>query len=267
MLYHKEPVKSSDFVTKDVWQQTPDYNPNMLLVHARGASKGLGDPRINYNNHPFTSLDKTIGLIHNGRIDDCEYYHLKQKYDLKTQCDSELLLRIFESGDLQNKINLNRDFGDFDYSHRLAGIRDIFSFINEGHMAVAIGERISNGSRMLWLFRNKYRPLWMVDMRQLLGQIFFVSEFDIWEDAIYETESYNELSCSQKVIELPKEEVWLFQIDIENPCPNFQKYEVCKNNKFYSWKFDGKKNVNIKNEVDFSIITELNDNDELKITM
>lgn len=262
VLYHKEPCKSSDFVKKNVWKLVCKHNPNLLLVHARGASKGVGEPRDNHNNHPFTSLDKSIGLIHNGRVDDAEYHSLKKKYGLQTECDSEILLRIFESGD-NYSIKELKEFSDADHPQRLAGIRDIFSLINEGHMAVAVGERGDNGSRMLWLFRNRHRPLWIVDMREQLGQVFFVSEPAIWEEAIYDCSAIKSLSRTQKLIELPIEEIWQFKITAQEVCPkNVQRYEVCKESST-PWQFDGKKFDPVHRNGSFEVITNLDDKDRI----
>jgi hypothetical protein len=258
VLYHKEPGKSSLFVKKDIWKEVFKHNPNLLLVHARGASKGSGDPQDNQNNHPFTNLDKSLALVHNGKVDECEYHNLKQKYNLLTQCDSEILLRIFEAG------QHNNEFGDADSPARLAGIRDIFSLINEGHMAVAAGERASNGDRLLWLFRNEHRPLWIVDMRDALGQIFFVSEPSIWEDAVYECSGVKNIARSQKLIELPTEEVWFFKITTTETCAKkVQRYEVCKELETIPWQFDGNKIIPQKTEASFEVITKLDENDRL----
>lgn len=263
VLYHKEPGKSSDFVKKEVWKLVSKHNPNFLLVHARGASKAFGEPSVNHNNHPFTSLDKSIGLIHNGRIDDIEYHSLKQKYGLQTQCDSEIILRIFESGVSYSSKELKDSFGDFELPQRLAGVRDIFSLINEGHMAVAVGERGDDGSRMLWLFRNRHRPLWIVDMREPLGQVFFVSEPSIWEDAINECSGIRILARTQKLIELPTEEIWYFKITPDVPCPiSVQRFEVCKEGST-PWQFDGKKYDPVQRDASFEVITNLDEKDRI----
>jgi len=263
VLYHKEPGKSSHFIKKDVWKLVSKHNPNLLLIHARGASKGVGEPSANQNNHPFTSQEKSIGLIHNGRVDDCEYHSLKQKYGLQTQCDSEILLRIFESGESYSAKELKKDFGDAELPQRLAGIRDIFSLINEGHMAVAVGERRENGSRMLWLFRNRHRPLWIVDMREPLGQVFFVSEPTIWEDAVHECSGIKSLARTQKLIELPTEEIWEFKITLEETTPkNVQRFEVCKEGST-PWQFDGKKHDPIQRNASFEVITSLDEKDRI----
>lgn len=264
VLYHKEPCKASNFVKKDMWKQVCGHNPNLLLVHTRGASKGVGEPSVNYNNHPHTSLDKSIGLIHNGRVDDVEYNTLKQKYSIVSQCDSEILLRIFESGETYSPQELQKSFGSADKPERLAGIRDVFSLINEGHMAVAVGERGEDGSRMMWLFRNRYRPLWVIDMREPLGQVFFVSEPSIWEEAVDSCSGIKSLTRTQKLIELPTEEIWYFKINTEQICPkNVQRYEVCREETLSPWEYDGKKIDLQKRSVQFEVVTRLDSKDQI----
>lgn len=263
ILYHKEPGKSSNFVKKDVWKLVCKHDPNILLLHARGASKGVGEPSANHNNHPFTSTDRSIALIHNGRVGDHEYNSLKQKYSLKTQCDSEILLRIFESGESYSDNELKEFFGDFQCP-RLAGIKDIFSLINQGHMAVAIGERDQDNNCILWLFRNQHRPLWIVDVREFLGQIFFVSDPDIWEESICELNNIKNLIRTQKLIELPIEEIWQFKISSEENYPKkVQRFKVHKKD-LTPWSFDGKKHDLIHRKTDlFEVITQLDKNEQV----
>jgi hypothetical protein len=230
------------------------------LVHARGASKGVGEPAINSNNHPFTSSDKSLGLIHNGRVDDSEYNALKQKFEVKSNCDSEILLRIIE-----NSENFDLDLSNEFYPHRLSGIKDVFSLINEGHMAVALGERGNDGDRMLWLFRNQYRPIWLVDMRELLGQIFFFSEPNIWEEAVNECGNFKSSIKSQKLIEIPHGQIWFFRTtDNEQNPISVSKFEAVKENT-QPWQFDGGRFELKTNEPRFNVITELNELEELKI--
>ena len=239
VIYNKEPIRSSLFVQKEVWTQINQYNIDLLLTHARGASKGVGEPQINSNNHPFVNSDKSIALIHNGRIDDVEYKALQQKYTLKTTCDSEILLRIFETFDQDD----------------LLGIKEIFSLINEGHMAVAVGKRGLDGSRTLWLFRNQYRPIWIVDLRDILGQIFFISEPSIWAEVIANCLEIREQIINQSLIEFPSEEIWHFKLDAEELTPkNPTRYKVSKD-QLIPWSFDGIKSNIIEKNPSFNIVT------------
>lgn len=247
VLYHKEPVRSSQFVKSEVWRNLENFCLNMLLVHARGASKGVGEPSINKNNHPFTSSDKSLALIHNGRVDECEYRPLRQKYETKSECDSEILLRIIEG----------------EGKDRLQGIKQVWSLINEGHMAVAVGQRGQNGERHLWLFRNQFRPIWLADMREKLGQIFFFSEPSIWEDAVSELGGIRSYTKSQKLIELPHHQIWSFKLDgPEVDSANILRLEVRKS-ETKPWEFDGVRCGLVVEEPDFTVVTNLNEQDQI----
>lgn len=247
VIYHKEPIRSSQFIKNEVWKTVEFFKLNLLLVHARGASKGVGEPAINKNNHPFTSSDKTLALIHNGRVDDCEYRPLKQKYETKSDCDSEILLRIIE-GEGEN---------------RLHGIKQVWSLINEGHMAVGVGERLPNGQRNLWLFRNQHRPIWLADVREKLGQIFFFSEPSIWEEAVTECSVLRNFTSGQKIIEIPHHQIWSFKLQgsqVQN-C-DIERYEVHKK-ETKIWEYDGLYHKLNKDEPYFTVVSDLNENDQI----
>ena len=228
------------------------------MCHSRGASKGVGEPSNNINNHPFISDDKSLALIHNGRVDDCEYQVLKQKYSVKSNCDSEILLRIVENP------QSSEEFDDEYPSEIISGIKDVYSFINEGHMAVAVGKRGIRGERWLLLFRNAHRPLWVVDTRESLGQIFFISEPTIWEESIRESGAIKGFSKSHKLIEVPENQIWCFRVDEESPnAKNFLKFDVQKG-QTSPWENDGKKFEIKKGDSICNFISELDDNEQIK---
>jgi hypothetical protein len=230
----------------------------MLLCHARGASKGVGEPSQNINNHPFISNDKTLCLIHNGRVDECEYQPLKNKYSVKSNCDSEILLRIIE-----NPQSID-EYDEFYPSDILSGIKDVYSLINEGHMAVAVGKRGPTGQRWLWLFRNSHRPLWVIDTRESLGQIFFISEPNIWEESIRESGSIKGFTKSHKLIEIPENQIWCFRIDEESPnAKSFLKFDVQKSDS-KPWQNEGEKCEIGKGDTLCNFVTELDENDRIK---
>lgn len=256
VYYHKEPIKSSHFIKNDMWRQAGRANINLMLTHARGASKGFGEPYRNINNHPFVSSGKSLALVHNGRIEDHEYNALKEKYEVCSGCDSEILLRILESREESEDFS---ELGDLENLHRMAGIKDIYSLINDGHMAVAVGERLEDGARLLWLFRNKHRPLWISDMRESLGQIFFVSEPSIWEDSVLEMKSHRFFK-KQKLIEIPEEEVWYIKLDQKTLSTS--RLEVCKDDST-PWEFDGVKKLIASKSCTHKVVTKLGPNDEV----
>jgi len=250
VLYHKEPVRSSKFIKNEIWKQVFNLNPNLMLAHARRVTKGMGQPSFNENNHPFTSTDRSKGLIHNGKINESEYLTLKEQYQLNSDCDSELLLRIFEAGEA------SCDSSESEV-RSLFGINRIHSVVNEAQMAVAIGER-HDEDRNLWLFRNEHRPLWIADVRESLGQIFFVSEPSVWEKALYECN----IRCSlvfKSLIEVSTNEIWLFKITKANHIPeDVKKYKIHKENLEKDKYFEI-----IKKHSLFEVVTELNDKEQV----
>lgn len=192
--FFKQPIKSSDFIKKQEWFNLASENPKVLICHAREASKGVGPPDNNENNHPFVSNDSLIAAVHNGRIPDEIYFDLKSKYHPKSECDSELFLKIFESetsNNIDDRINL---------------IKEMWHELSEAQMAVVIAEQTLDSCR-LWVFRNEYRSLFMFDATNLLGQIFFVSTQEIWEEASEFLFPYSQTK------EMQTETIYLFQLD------------------------------------------------------
>jgi hypothetical protein len=238
ILYHKEPCESGKLVQKPIWNKIIQLNPDILLLHARDATPGVGVASDNKNNHPFVNSDYSVALIHNGRIPEFEYSLLTKKYKVISTCDSEILLRIFESGKNYNESEIDTELlkDGNNLASRLMGIRDIWSSISVGSrrsMAVAIGERLSEGHRRLWLFRNCLRTLWLIDLREALGQYFFVSTDDIWQEAIQSLPNVQEyLKKSKKMmIEMPANEVWALEINPQEPIvtdDNFHRYSIEK---------------------------------------
>lgn len=262
IVYHKEPIKSSEFIKKNVWRDLINHDLNLLLVHARGASSGVGPPSDNKNNHPFASTCRSIGLVHNGRIPDFEYQALLKKYEVNSKCDSEILLRIFEAGKTYTETDCLAEEYD-QLGSQLMGLRDIWSYVDKGHMAVAIGERVDDDARRLFLFRNRHRSLWLADTRKELGQVYFCSTPDIWNNA-FRTSGLSKIFKNRiKMIELPTEELWLLQINQNQPeVGNVKKYDICSNGRLV-WKHEGDKIKIIQNPPATEIITKLGEKEEI----
>lgn len=253
ILYHKEPTKSSVFVNKSIWKEIKNINPNILLCHAREASTGSGLPCDNKNNHPFVNEDLSIALIHNGRVPSNAYKILKNKYQVHTICDSEILLRIFQGGLIckENEFSNEKE----EIRSRLLGIRDIWSKAYDSHMSVAIGE-IANKERRLWLFRNEHRPSYFIDLREQLGQVFFASTPEIWQNSI------NSLSLGFHLAEeIPPEEVILFETNGDSI--DISRFEV-KIEGIQKWSNDGFIEFNKPNFN--NIYTNLNENEECELS-
>ena len=225
IIYHKEPGRSSNFIKLDIWKRVEKLKPNLLLLHARATSPGVGHASDNKNNHPFVSSDRSIAMIHNGRVSEAEF--LKQKYQIRSDTDSEVLLRMYEHG-VEHEDEIDVD-AEPDVSARLKGLRDIWSLVHEGAMAVAFGEIIDADTRHLYLFRNQHRPLWLADVRDTLGQIFFFSSPDIWYRAVASSDTLKSACESMNsLIEMPVGQVWFFKIDKENPCVGYDENSYAK---------------------------------------
>jgi len=265
IVYHKEPIKASDFIKKTVWTDLSEYNLNLMVVHARGASTGVGIPSDNINNHPFVSFDKTIGLVHNGRIPDTEYDVLTKRYEVVSKCDSEILLRIFEGSHVYTAEEM-AEYKELDpvLAERLIGLRDIWSFIDKGHMAVAIGERPNQFDRRLFLFRNKHRSLWLADLRKELGQVFFCSTPDIWSNAFKSSGTNRIIKNRVKLCELPTEELWTMSIDENTPVvEKINKYDIHSNGRTLWKPPEGDVIKIVQTSPKIPIITKLNDLEEV----
>ncbi len=226
VFFSKEPKKSTSFVREnDIWKSWKGENIDLMISHCRRRTNLNGTEANNINNHPFISKACDIALIHNGNIPEIEM--LKGQYDVKSDCDSEILLRLFQSGFHYDDPYIKSTLGDLrldgarklkemseeepipDWCPRWMGIRDLFARVNHGAMAVAVAEIWNNNTRALWLFRNKERPLHIVDAREELGQIFFVSTPELWREGLSHSSAKDIIKTEKDVIILPELGVWL----------------------------------------------------------
>ncbi len=245
VIYDKEPLKASEYVKqRDIWNQVfrQACDVDLIINHCRQTSVGGGPEKINKNNHPHLSDDRRVAMVHNGKIP--EFSALKGKYDVGSECDSEILLRMFESARIiakDKETELKEEFPTLTpfLAIRLLGLKEIFSRVNYGAMAVAIAERGDDGSRYLWLFRDDERPLHVVDMRPTLGQIFYCSTAEIWRNAIEATPSVKQyVPQDQVIIEFPSFQIWLLGMDPSKEGEdgwNIRKFKITKT-KYIDWK-------------------------------
>jgi hypothetical protein len=200
-------------------------------------------------------------MVHNGTIEEADY--LKNKYETVSETDSECLLRIFEHG-------IEKDFTidsvPEDIAKKIGGIKDIWSYISSGAMAVALGERVDDYNKNLFLFRNEKRPLWLADLRDMLGQIFFFSSPDIWYSAIGNNQNLKKQCWStSKLIEIPSHEIWCLNIDYNSP--------TAVEDRIYRFKVEAKPTgiefskgdfKSIKpSQIKLSVITDLDENEKI----
>lgn len=297
IIFDKEPVKSSEYIKKEVWTKVFEKNSDvdLFIGHCRQTSVGGGPERVNKNNHPHWSHDRRVAITHNGKIP--EFTALKSRYDIESECDSEILLRMFESAQIiakDKEEELKKEFPTLTpfLAERLTGLKEIFSRVNYGAMAVAIAERGDDNQRYLWLFRDDDRPLHVVDMRETLGQIFYCSTAEIWRNALDATpilkkennkEGVDYIPSDQVIIEFPSYQIWLLNLDpskeavandegvIQDNSWNIRKFKITKT-KYIDWKEseedDDKLSFKLSKEMKRplleKIITRLGDNDIVK---
>lgn len=241
ILADKEPAQSSNYFTGEVWQKlVPRFDMDLFIGHCRQSSAGVGSEKINKNNHPHFSSDFCTALVHNGRI--AEFSALKKLYDLRSDCDSEILLTIFEASEeliATRENDLRRDFPEFDLkiAAHFYGLKDIFSRTNMSQMAVACADRLPDGTRYLYLFRDDGRPLHIVDMKEKLGQVFFFSTPEIWKNAVEACKTIKDyLPTPHKIYELKPLQICFLYTDVDGNVST-KAYKITKS-KPYDLKLD-----------------------------
>lgn len=226
IIYHKEPVKSTDFVKGRWWKRLEGFNPVILLGHCREPSKEWkghdpAPPKDNRNNHPHVSDDCLTAVVHNGKVDDYQTL-VKGKYQGMTQgrCDSELVLKMFQIG---RSYHGDEEFlakrvpgfeKEREVASRLLGVTEIFNKLNYGAMAIAVGERMEEGRRVLWLMRDEKRTLVCVDLQETLGIIVFASTKEIFKEAVESAPEVKQyVPLNRKVVEFPSFYAYRFELD------------------------------------------------------
>lgn len=256
IYYHKDATTSSKFIKEEYWKSLEKEKIDLMICHARGTSPGIGGASNNKNNHPFISSDSSLALIHNGRIH--EYDNLKEKYETHTDCDSEILLRILQAPD-EESLNINKEIPK-NHESIIKGFRDIWSQIDYGHFAISVARRHDDGTRTLYFCRNQHRPIWIADLRNSLGQLFFCSTDDMFRECLSYFNYFSDISVP--LIELPVQEIW--SITTNN------KGEILDENIFRAkvisketskWEYKGVKKPIVKEESKIKRITQLDDKD------
>jgi glucosamine 6-phosphate synthetase-like amidotransferase/phosphosugar isomerase protein len=219
--YFKKPIQANEFVNLPEYKNLWENNLNLGLFHCRAASSGVGLPAYNQNNHPFVSKDLKKAVIHNGVIPRDEYDFFKQYYEVETECDSEIFLRILEQ---------KNDFTN--------NARNFFNFSKNAHYAVVFGEA-EDTNRTLHLFRNEHRPLVIVDLIDELNQIFFCSTMPIFFEAL---ELLNRKIKKYKLYELPADNYMVINYNDK------QKFDV------EEFKIKSKEDFTVKNNLTFHSI-------------
>lgn len=144
----KEAIRASQFVDENrEWRSLKHRRCSMVLGHVRWATNG--DPADPQNNHPHISGH--LSLVHNGILpshrDLADNYCLR----LKSNCDSEVLLRIIERS---KSIQLGMSI-----------------CLREGPGSIVVYD---SREHCLWLGRDESRPLWICKIKND-HRLFFAS--------------------------------------------------------------------------------------------
>jgi glucosamine 6-phosphate synthetase-like amidotransferase/phosphosugar isomerase protein len=138
----KAPLAASDFVTRSAgWSRLRAARANVVLGHCRLSTSG--SPSVNLNNHPHVTDDGRYHLVHNGIVPKHDVIADRHCLRLRSNCDSEVLLRLFETA-----------------PRPVDGLADCLRACDlvGGSMAVAV---LDSKTRTVWLCRDSDRPLWL----------------------------------------------------------------------------------------------------------
>lgn len=210
----KIPVSSDEYIRFYPWKRTAQ-NTRTIIGHCRW--KTHGNPSNNSNNHPFVNKSGNLALVHNGKIE--AYEKLKKNYPLTSECDSEIILSIISR---ENNI--------------LQGIHKVYNLLGpKGDFACEVIYRNpKNGKSKFFFFRETGRPGYFIDCTKKLGQYFFCSTEQIWNDAV-KTSNLEEILDECTPEEIPPYEIW----EIDTASLNIKKTRIKGIIKEESQKYQG----------------------------
>lgn len=156
VLMEKAPVPAEQFIKDHQdFRSLRHHRARLIVGHCRWAT--AGEPVVNRNNHPH--VGSGFYLCHNGIIS--AYHEIAQRHSLtlKTDCDSEVLLRLLEVAE-----------------DPVTGLLTCMEECEraDGTMAVAV---LDEEHKCIWLARDDQRPLWFA--RLMDGRAFFASTHKI----------------------------------------------------------------------------------------
>ncbi|MGE5607931.1 MAG: class II glutamine amidotransferase [Bacillota bacterium] len=141
----KAPITASRFVEDNsVFRRLRHQRCSVFVGHVRAATHGAADTGDNRNNHSFVGEDG-LYLVHNGVVLNHREVADAHALHLESECDSEVLLRLIETEE-----------------HRALGL-DLCLREVQGSMAIAV---FDSAAGLVWLARNKGRPLWLARLER-----------------------------------------------------------------------------------------------------
>lgn len=158
----KRPLAARRFVRRSGrWRALRHRRSTTVIGHVRWATHG--PPEVNTNNHPHRGR-RGLYLVHNGVLTDHEGVCERKGLTLKSECDSETILRVVESE--------RTPVEGLDVA-----LQDI-----RGSMALAVYDSHED---VTYLARNEGRPLWLAKLRGD-RRWFYASTRDILLEAFTE---------------------------------------------------------------------------------
>lgn len=164
-VYEKRPVAAQDLIQRSVRWKSLRYNPGSLyLCHTRAATDG--DPNENVNNHPHIG-DHSV-MVHNGCVWAWQSIVREEDLTLKSNCDSEILLRLAET---------KEDI--------VEGLRHLYQTTHEsnGTASIAIAFVDRREPNKILLSRNTGNPCYIYRSERF-NCTFFCSTEQIFENAL-----------------------------------------------------------------------------------
>jgi predicted glutamine amidotransferase len=154
LITEKRAIDSLKFVERSAkFKALRKDMPNILIGHTRASTSGT--PKRGRNNHPFNS--SKYSMVHNGGITSWRSVATDNKLDLRSETDSEIILRLAEQKD---------NFYD-GISHTMDKVGTT--------SRVAVAFLRHEGEPRLFLFRNMLNPISIMTYPRL-QTIFFSSE-------------------------------------------------------------------------------------------
>lgn len=164
-VYEKRPIPAENLIQRSPRWKSLRYHPGTLyLLHTRAATEG--DPNENVNNHPHIGQHSV--MVHNGCIFNYEAIMKAEGLELRSDCDSEVLLRLTETQDCIEE-----------------GLCHMFRTVHDhtltASMAIAVVDR--RQPNKILCTRNSSNPLYLYRCEKF-NCTFFVSTEQIFEYAL-----------------------------------------------------------------------------------
>jgi predicted glutamine amidotransferase len=171
MVTDKKPLPPTNFIlSSKAYQGLRKNIPTIFIGHTRHSTSG--DPKKGRNNHPFHN--RRYSLVHNGHVSNWKDSAKKLKLTMRTETDSEVLIRLLNPAD--------------DHEKAIEGM--VKSIDSGSRLATAVLDREKH---KLILCRTN-NPTWILPYPNWRA-IFFASTDDIIKAAIQMAgEGFGELS-------------------------------------------------------------------------